>query len=401
MSKTPRCRKTKHLLSLAALLLLGSFALSAVTTVYAFGPRDRKGASRAAKKKTLKGKLSKVRSDIKSTRSRLRAAKRSEVTIAAELTEIKARLNQTRTRLSEAKARLVRTRREQAKVAAALKKSQDRLRARELNLASRMAANYRQGPVRYASVVLGSRSMGEFVTRTHFVRTIVRYDAQLIAQIKADRVEVLRWKQQVDDKAKQVTALNQELAERQAEETQDTLRQRAVLAEAKARRAELEDDLNSLEDDSARIAATLRRLEVTPGGKARRLVSFNGQFVRPVPGGIVSSFGMRYHPILHRSRLHAGVDLSGSTGTTIVAAASGVVVFSGTMGGYGNVVVVDHGGGISTLYAHCSARLVGEGQSVSQGQAIARVGATGLATGPHLHFEVRKNGSPVNPVGAL
>ncbi|MBC8101256.1 MAG: M23 family metallopeptidase [Cytophagales bacterium] len=110
---------------------------------------------------------------------------------------------------------------------------------------------------------------------------------------------------------------------------------------------------------------------------------------------------MRFHPILHYSRLHAGVDFGAGTGTRIQAAGGGVVVFSGTMQGYGNVVVVDHGGGITTLYAHCSARLVREGENVARGQTIARVGSTGLATGPHLHFEVRKNGAPINPQGAF
>lgn len=365
------------------------------------GPQDPKPRTRAAKKRALKGKLSRVRQDIKATQSRLRTAKRSEALIASELAEIKARLNKTRARLADAKNRLVRTRREQERVARALRESQIRLDARELTLAKRMAANYRQGPVRYASVLLGSRSMGELVSRAHFVRVVMRYDAQLVEEIKRERENVLKWKRQVDEKARQVAGLKAELAQRQEEEARDTILQRAVLAEAKARRAELEDELNALHEDSSRIAQTLRRLEITPAGMARRLVAFRGGFVRPVPGGIVSSYGMRFHPILHRARLHAGVDMAGSTGTPIVAAASGVVVFSGVMRGYGNVVLVDHGGGISTLYAHCSARLVGEGQSVVQGQVIARVGATGLATGPHLHFEVRKNGSPVNPMGAL
>jgi murein DD-endopeptidase MepM/ murein hydrolase activator NlpD len=239
------------------------------------------------------------------------------------------------------------------------------------------------------------------VSRAHFVRTIVRHDARLIARIKADREDVLRWKAQVDDKAHEIGALKQELSVRQAEETGDVVRQRAVLAEARASRAQWEDELDALQEDSARIAARLRALEATPIGRARRLIAFAGGFLRPVAGAIVSGFGSRFHPILRRTRLHTGVDFAAGSGTPIAAAAGGVVVFSGVLRGYGNVIVVDHGGGVSTLYAHCSERLVGEGAPVGRGQIIARVGATGLATGPHLHFEVRRNGEPVNPLGAL
>jgi murein DD-endopeptidase MepM/ murein hydrolase activator NlpD len=230
---------------------------------------------------------------------------------------------------------------------------------------------------------------------------VVRYDATLIAGIKADREDVLRWKAQVDGRAREVEGLKQELAARQAEETQALLEQRALLAEARANRAEWEDELDALQEDSTRIAARIRALQETPGGRARRMVTFVGGFIRPVGGAIVSGFGSRFHPILHRTRLHAGVDFASGEGTPIAAAAAGVVVFSGTMRGYGNVVVIDHGGGVSTLYAHCSALLVGDGANVRRGQVIARVGATGLATGPHLHFEVRKNGAPVNPLAAL
>jgi murein DD-endopeptidase MepM/ murein hydrolase activator NlpD len=359
--------------------------------------KPAKTPPRKARKAQLKSKLQTVRGKIKTTQTKLRDAKRSEEAIAAELAEIQGRLKKTRNELAAAKNRLTRTRKEQAKVNAALVASQKRLRDREIVLARRMAANYRQGPVRYFSVILGSRSMREMVSRAQVVRAIVRYDARLVAAIKADREEVLRWKRQADEKAREVAQLLLELGARQDAEAKDTIRQRQVLAEARALRTQLEKELRALEADSSQIAARLQALEFTPAGIARRAIAFRGGFIRPVPGPVVSRYGMRFHPILKYKRLHAGVDFGSGSGTPIVAAASGTVVFSGRMGGYGNVVVVDHGGGISTLYAHCSARLVREGQAVTQGQTIARVGATGLATGPHLHFEVRKNGSPINP----
>jgi murein DD-endopeptidase MepM/ murein hydrolase activator NlpD len=124
----------------------------------------------------------------------------------------------------------------------------------------------------------------------------------------------------------------------------------------------------------------------------------DGMFMLPVEGQHTSGFGMRLHPIDHEERLHSGMDIAAPTGTPIQAAAAGQVVFSGTQAGYGNVVVIQHEEGYSTLYAHNTANLVSVGTTVSQGQPIATVGSTGRSTGPHLHFEVRKDGKRLDPV---
>lgn len=362
---------------------------------------EAKQPSHKTRRVLLKKRLASVQANAHQTRVHLKQAKREEAQIHADLVAIHAKLAATRTQLITAKAHLEQTRTEQKKAQAALAIYQERLKRREVGLAKRMAANYRQGPARYASVLLASRSMGELLTRGRFVRGVMEYDANLITQIKNDREAVLTWKRTIDAKAALVEQEKRELVQRQAEEAKSTVQERALLAEARAKRAELEDALDALQDDSEAIAARIRSLSETVGGRARQLIAFSGKFVRPVPGGITSGFGERFHPILHRTRMHTGCDFGASTGTPISAVASGTVVFAGTMRGYGNVVVVDHGGGISTLYAHCSVLEVREGVAVTQGQMIARVGATGLATGPHLHFEVRKNGVPVNPVGAL
>ena len=128
-----------------------------------------------------------------------------------------------------------------------------------------------------------------------------------------------------------------------------------------------------------------------------------GQFTWPCPSTqyITSTFGNRYHPVLKTWKYHTGLDIGGSSGSNIVAAADGTVILASVYGGYGNCVMIDHGSGIVTVYGHASSLLVSAGQNVTKGQVIARVGSTGISTGPHLHFEVRVNGEYVNPLSYL
>jgi len=154
-------------------------------------------------------------------------------------------------------------------------------------------------------------------------------------------------------------------------------------------------------------------LLLLPGGKApepapsrpatatRGSSSTSGTLAWPVQGRITSSYGWRTHPISGKRDFHPGIDIGASTGTAIKAAAAGTVTYAGWMGGYGNMVVIDHGNGLETQYGHNSALLVSVGQKVQRGQQIAKAGATGVATGPHLHFNVVKNGEYVNPLNYL
>jgi murein DD-endopeptidase MepM/ murein hydrolase activator NlpD len=151
--------------------------------------------------------------------------------------------------------------------------------------------------------------------------------------------------------------------------------------------------------ESASITRLLRSLKV---GK---VVNSTGQFMWPVSGRITSGFGTRFHPIHRRTIMHTGLDISAPTGRSVSAADGGTVFFAGWRGGYGKAVILTHsskgGQTIATLYGHLSSINVGQGQSVTKGQTIGRVGSTGHSTGPHLHFEVRVSGSPVNPLSYL
>jgi murein DD-endopeptidase MepM/ murein hydrolase activator NlpD len=203
------------------------------------------------------------------------------------------------------------------------------------------------------------------------------------AQVEADQAELgrLRGEQQA-------------LAESARAEEAGEL---ALVADARGRQDEFEDEIESLEAESAQIEAYLRSLQTRAAGSGAA-ESGGGQFQRPVPGVITSSFGWRVHPVLGTRRLHAGTDFRGASGDPIRAAEAGTVVLAGVKGGYGNCVIIDHGDGLATLYAHQSQILVSEGEQVERGEVIGRVGSTGMSTGPHLHFEVRQYGTPVDAV---
>lgn len=175
-----------------------------------------------------------------------------------------------------------------------------------------------------------------------------------------------------------------------------------VLKEVVDRQDEFEAQARELEAQSSAIAEQLQIRQRESSSSSSRSSSSSSSsssgFAGPLASIRVSSaFGYRVHPIYGSVRLHTGVDLSAGSGTPIRAAAGGTVVTAGWMGGYGNAVVIDHGGGQATLYAHQSAMNVRQGQEVEKGQTIGRVGCTGSCTGPHLHYEVRLNGKPVDP----
>ena len=159
--------------------------------------------------------------------------------------------------------------------------------------------------------------------------------------------------------------------------------------------AAYEAERDGLEADIARIAEEIRRRTAGGGGTNPGVLSW------PVVGVVTSGFGWRIHPISGTTKFHAGIDIDASSGTTITAAGSGTVIVASWYGGYGNTVVIDHGGGLTTLYAHLSSYAVSNGQSVSKNQTIGYVGSTGYSTGPHLHFETREHGTPVNALNYL
>jgi murein DD-endopeptidase MepM/ murein hydrolase activator NlpD len=223
--------------------------------------------------------------------------------------------------------------------------------------------------------------------------------AGLKQQIETLQQEADAQRKQVSDAQAQarreraaIAGLRAEQQQKRDAAAQEEAHERTLVASIRSQKDKFNAQLSSLRAASNAASALLASRQ---RGQVRSS-SFHAR--RPVPGAITDGFGPRVHPILGTVRIHTGVDMHAAQGEPIRAAAAGVVAFAGVKGGYGNAVIIDHGGQFATLYGHSSKLLVTTGQKVSAGQVIALVGATGQATGPHLHFEVRILGVPVNPV---
>lgn len=299
-----------------------------------------------------------------------------------------------------------------------LAEAQKRLEGRESVFYKRVRDIYINGRLSYLDVVIGSKDFSDFANRLEVLKRIIDSDITLINEIKKERAEIEAHKQKLEaDRAKLVELEKAALA-KQAEIEQKKAERNVVLQKAQNDRATAMQAIEELNASSAQVSAMLKERQAARAAAAAQAaaaaaqssggqgasdnwVQGTGQLGWPVSGEITSPYGYRVHPIWGTTIYHSGIDIGVDEGTPVHAADGGVVVWSGWMGGYGYAVVIDHGNGLSTLYGHNSELAVDEGQSVAKGQVISYAGSTGNSTGPHVHFEVRANGDPVDPMGYL
>lgn len=332
--------------------------------------------------------------------------------IQADLDAANARLQSIQTKQAEINAQIAQTQNEIVKMEAYLKTRQDVLNRR-------VRAIYMHGQLNYLEVILGANSFSDFANRVELLKRVIRSDYNLILEIQKQKAAIEAKKAQLEEDKRQLDALAAEAEKTRQEIAKKKAEQQKVLDAAKSNKAaaaQMEQDLNAqlasvrnliqqrlAAAEAARQAAQQQAASDDEGGGGSddNYVQGTGAMGWPCSGPITSPFGYRTHPIFGTTIIHAGIDIGVDYGTPIHAADSGVVVYSGWISGYGNAVIIDHGGGISTLYGHNQSLAVSEGQSVSKGSVIAYAGSTGNSTGPHCHFEVDVNGSPVNPMGYL
>jgi murein DD-endopeptidase MepM/ murein hydrolase activator NlpD len=263
---------------------------------------------------------------------------------------------------------------------------------------------YENGSTGYLDVVLRASDVSDFLNRVEYVNRIVQYDKNLVKDLAATEALINDKLEEVKRAEREQQFMKRQQEERRAELASMVNSKTRMIQQLAAEESKAQQELNDLEAESRRIEALIRAEE------ARQAASKNppapvykgGKLGWPLPssGRISSGFIHRKNPVTGKAEFHKGIDIPAPYGSDIVAAEGGTVISAttGYGGGYGNHLVISHGNGLSTLYGHCSSLVAKQGQTVKKGQVIAKVGSTGNSTGNHLHFEVRVNGTPTDPM---
>lgn len=392
----------KKTVTLVASLLCGSIMMA---TPYWYQAQDE----------DLTNQLSNIQQQLTNEANKKSEAEKTIGTVYEQLHAIQIELDTATADLKQVQADRIRLDQDITKTEAELKAAQERLQSREKVFYKRVRDIYINGRLSYLDVVVGSKDFSDFANRMEMLKRILQADMELINTIKTEREEIASKKAKLEADRAKVLELEKVAQEKQTIINQKKAERQAVLERAMNDRDTAERAYNELMASSASITAMLQQRAAEraaaaaaasqggSGGGATTTtwVQGTGQLAAPVNAPITSDFGWRIHPIYGTSRLHAGTDFGVDEGTPVHAADGGVVVEAGWISGYGYTVIIDHGNGMSTLYAHNSDVAVSPGQTVSKGQVVSYSGNTGGSTGPHLHFEVRINGEPTDPMGYL
>ena len=363
--------------------------------------------------KTLRSEVAEASAEEAALLGRIDDVRERRQILEREVAAIEVQIRTAEGELNVAEAKLRRVERELDVTEAKLRTTEKRLVDARDDVRDRAVAAYvGQSKPDVTGVALGVKSLRELSALRIYYRTIVQDEQEKVdrfhglrEEIDDLRVELERSRTAASDDRDAVghrRASLQTAKQSRAQLTREVAAQEAahqqLLREVEGRIAEFESTIKTLRRESDAIAARLRSIQ----SRQPKTVASRGVLDSPIPGArITSSYGSRIHPIFLTPRQHTGIDFGASWGTSIRAAADGKVIYAANYGGYGNTTIIDHGGSLATLYAHQSSMLVKDGQRVAKGQVIGRVGSTGFSTGPHLHFEVRVAGTPVDPAKYL
>ena len=282
-------------------------------------------------------------------------------------------------------------------VSTKLKEAEERYNRQQEILETRLVAMYEAGETNYLDVILSSRSISDFLSNYFLITELAGYETDLLEDMEEQKNEIEKEKKNLDNTQQQLATIkaNQTKTAKVLENTK-TVRENFI-----AKLSDEEKNIQSQIDEYNRQFEEINNEILALALEGIDTQYIGGEFAWPVPGytRITSKYGMRTHPITGVYKLHTGVDIGAPMGASFVAANDGIVVKAGYNGAYGNMVIIDHGGGVQTLYAHGSEIMVKVGDTVKKGETVVlKVGSTGYSTGAHAHFEVRLNGVVTDPM---
>lgn len=269
-------------------------------------------------------------------------------------------------------------------------------------LQQRLIANYEAGDITYLDILMNSSNIVDFISNYYVIEELIKYDVELLEQIENERQEIENSKRELDEKKATLKTKKAKKEQLSIITQNNKIVKEQNVAKLSIEEQELQQKITEYKEEEARIEALIKiatnEYEYTgdyTGGVMAWPVAKSGTY-------ITSGYGIREHPIQGIVKSHTGIDIGNAGfGAPVIAAADGVVTMAGYYGGYGNCVIINHGNGISTLYGHGQTILTEVGKEVKKGDLIMEVGSTGVSTGPHLHFEVRINGSCTDPMPFL
>jgi murein DD-endopeptidase MepM/ murein hydrolase activator NlpD len=396
-----------HKVAVVALLA----AMVALAVPAAADPRDQ---LEEVERRTEEGQADIGRLDARADEllGRIGVVDQEVARVEAEVQSLDARISDLNSEIAAVKKRLTAAQLELTFLTEQLQAVLGRLDQRTDLFTERARAAYMAGPTAYVDGLLSSEDFGDLIDRTAYYESALDADSALVQEIEVLRDETETQRELVEEKREkiikaklaleadraEVAQIRQQRASVLAARSAVLAEKRGLLGEVKSKRAAQQQILDQLERESQQIQSLLTAQASSVSGP---FPTGGGQLAWPAAGPVISGFGPRTHPIFGDTRMHTGIDIGAPYGAPVVAADDGVVVFAGVMSGYGNAIVVDHGGGLATTYNHLSSFSVSSGAHVGRQQTVGAVGCTGYCTGPHLHFEVRVNGAPVDPMPYL
>ncbi len=352
----------------------------------------------AAELSDLQEQQTQVQANQDMATSQLQAVQEELTENLQQIQELNTNITQYETEINDYNTQIVTLQDDIAKTEEEIKKAEDNYNSQKKLLDDRLVTMYQAGTTEYLDVVLSSKTITEFLSNYYLLSILADSNVDFLDTIEEQKQIIEDEKKKLEEQKKQI-----DTAKEEKEKASIILQNTKVMKDTYT--SQLTDQEKQIQSEIDAYQAQLNQLEAEIQSITADSIIINpnyigGEMLWPVPGytKLSSTFKMRVHPITGVYKLHSGIDIPAPTGTNFLAANDGVVVKAGYNTAYGNMVMIDHGGGVSTLYAHGDKIMVTLGQTVKKGDVVLQVGETGYATGPHAHFEVRINGTPVDPL---